>query len=116
MEEYVHNHLKTLSEPIAEFNKIGGFKKPESFIVTNVDTDRSHYIPVDLSAFGEQSMGAFYSDRDHSGLITLSDLIEISKKSATKFRCNAFMGDQFKKFLAKSKSLNAKITGVDVFF
>ena len=102
MEDYVRNHLKALPGTIAEFNKIGGFKQPDSFIVKNPDSDRSHYIPVDVFTSPDHTLsGTFYSDLDHSELISLGDLIEISKKSATKFHCNLFKGDKFKHFLAK---------------
>jgi len=59
-----------------------------------------------------ENSGSFYSDLDQSEYLSLEKLLEISSKSATKFHCTKFTGDKFKKFLTKSKQLNAKITGV----
>lgn len=107
MEEFVLNHLKENTNEIAEFNKIGGFKQPTSFIIKNPELDRQLYIPVDTLI-----EGAFYSDLNQSEYVNLKELVAISKDSVTKFHCTTFKGEQFKRFLAKSKFLNAKVTGV----
>jgi len=107
MEEFVLNYLNSNTNEIGEFNKIGGFKKPDTFIVKNLNLDCPAYVPVE-----NLSEGAFFSDLDQTEYVTSRELIEISKNSPTKFYCTSFKGEQFKRFLAKSKEMNVKVTGV----
>lgn len=116
VEECAMNHLEKSNmsyEQLADYKKIGGFKRPSSFIINN-ENDRTHYIPIEkLSSNSDQiKLGGFYSALNNQLVINLDDLLEISKNSVTKFYLNVFEGEKYEKFLATCKSKNAKITGV----
>jgi hypothetical protein len=110
------NHLEKTNisyEQLADYKKIGGFKRPSSFIINN-ENERTQYIPIEKLEDNPDriKLGGFYSALNDALIINLDSLLEISKNSVTKFYLSVFEGDKYEKFLTICKSNNAKITGV----
>ncbi|CAK9252667.1 unnamed protein product [Sphagnum jensenii] len=115
VERYIHNyvHETGLESKLASFYHCRPFKRPTRLVMTDWAKERLSFNAVngcgsgrkegvDFSS-GRLSAAGFFCHDDDQMFASLSDLVDISDRSVTKFHLTTFGGEQFQRFLANCK-------------